>query len=146
MCRGWGGKREGSKPKPACPWGHWLWLRGISWLLGPSFCSQAVAAQGKLSRCARTLDVEQHTTASPLGADSRATTWGQKKAPSEFRTSSSKEEDREGGLGDQERKMWPVGHHVPCGMGTISGSPEPEVSLGLLRPGSGLPGGPAPLG
>lgn len=90
--------------------------------------------------------MEQQTTASLPGAYSGVATWGQKKTPSEFLTSSPKEEEREAGLGDREWKMWPMGHPIPHGVGTVDGSLEPEASLGLPLSGSGLSGGPAPLG
>lgn len=55
------------------------------------------AVRGRLSPRARTLDMEQQTTASSLGSNSRKMTWGPKKTPSEFLTDSPRRSGDGGG-------------------------------------------------
>lgn len=84
----------------------------------PPFCGQAAHVQERRSPRARTLDMEQQTTASSLGSNSRETTWGPKKTLSEFLTNSPRRSrDGVGRTGRPEVEMWLIGHRIPCGMG-----------------------------
>ena len=89
--------------------------------------------------------MEQQTTASSLGANSREMTWGQRKTPSAYLTNSPR--GTEGGrAGSPEVEN--VAHRdcIPCGMGTVGDSLEPEVFLGPLFSGSVFLVGPAAPG
>ena len=61
--------------------------------------------------------MEQQTTASLPGAGSRVATWGQKKTPSEFLTSSPKEEERREGWETRNGKCGQWDIPFPMGWG-----------------------------